>query len=111
LREEDINELEKFIGGEVSKTGSKWSIKREVFPQIFVEITFDKDRNTLDIAYSGKNLTKIGSYNIELIGAFTINHILRYITIKNQDKKLPNICYQMFSRLFTKEKGWSHRTS
>lgn len=108
LKEEDADELGKFIGGIVSKTGPKWSIKREVLPQIFVEILFDKDKNTLDIAYSGKNLTKIGSYNIELIGTFTINHVLRYITIKNQDKKLPNICYQMFSRLFTKEKGWNH---
>ncbi|MGQ9721510.1 MAG: hypothetical protein ACUVXA_09345 [Candidatus Jordarchaeum sp.] len=109
LEEEDVNELGKFIGGEVSKRGSNWSIKKEVLPEIFIEIIFDKGKNMLDISYSGKNLTKIGSYHIELIGVFTINHILRYITIKNQDKELPDICYKMFSRLFTKEKGWDHR--
>ncbi|MEM3587274.1 MAG: hypothetical protein QXO71_08145 [Candidatus Jordarchaeaceae archaeon] len=109
LREEDINELGKFVGGEVLKTGLTWNIKKEVFPQINVEIIFDKDKNMLDVAYSGENLTKIGSYHIELISVFIINHILRYITIKNQDKKLPNICYKMFSRLFTKEKGWDYR--
>ncbi len=109
LEEKDVNELGKFISSEVSKMGSNWSIKKKVFPEIFIEIIFDKGKNMLDISYSGKNLTKIGSYHIELIGVFTINHVLRYITIKNQDKKLPDICYKMFSRLFTKEKGWDHR--
>jgi hypothetical protein len=109
LVEEDIDGLGKFIGGEVTKTGSKWRIKKRVFPEIFVEVTFDEDKNILDTSYSGKNLTKIGRYHIELIGTFTINHILRYITIKNQGKELPSVCYKMFSRLFIKEKGWNHR--
>ncbi|MFB0559963.1 MAG: hypothetical protein ACETWM_01840 [Candidatus Lokiarchaeia archaeon] len=106
---EDINELGKFLGAEVLKTDSIWSIKKEIFPEIFIDIMFNESKNVLDLSYSGKNLTKIGSYQIELIGVYLINHILRYITIKNQDKELPDICYKMFSRLFTKEKGWIYR--
>lgn len=109
LVKEDVNELGKFLGAEVLKTDSIWSIKKEMFPEIFIEIRFDVSKNMLDLSYSGKNLTKIGSYQIELIGVYFVNHILRYITIKNQDKELPDICYKMFSRLFTKEKGWIYR--
>ncbi len=109
LEKKDAEELGKFIGGEITIRGSNWNIKREVLPEIFVEVTFDKGKNMLDTSYSGKNLTKIGRYHLELIATFTINHILRYIALRNQDKKLPTICYKMFSRLFTKEKGWNHR--
>ncbi|MFX1277214.1 MAG: hypothetical protein ACFFBP_18215 [Promethearchaeota archaeon] len=108
LKEEDKDKLAKFIGAKVWKTANGWRIKREIFPQIFVELIWSKE-NGLDISYSGANLEKISSYHIELVGIFLINHILRYITINNLDKELPDICYIMFSRLFTKEKNWEHR--
>jgi len=110
LTENDKNTLANFIGGKVWRKMDGWKIKREVFPKIFIEITWN-NQDGLDIAFNGDNLPQnIGSYHIELLGIFTINHILRYITINNDDKDLPDICYIMFSRLFTKEKGWEHRT-
>ncbi|MFX1496639.1 MAG: hypothetical protein ACFFBH_03845 [Promethearchaeota archaeon] len=110
LDENDRESLEKFIGARVWQTTNGWKIKREAFPEIFIEITFDK-QNGLDISFSGRNLSKnIDSYHVELIGIFTINHILRYITIQNKDEELPDICFMMFSRYYTKIKDWIHRT-
>lgn len=110
LDEKDRKPLEKFIGARVWRTTNGWKIKREAFPEIFIEVTFDK-QNGLDISFSGKNLSKnIDSYHVELIGIFMINHILRYITMQNKDEKLPDICFMMFSRYYTKMKDWTHRT-
>ncbi|MHA1343283.1 MAG: hypothetical protein ACTSQG_04820 [Promethearchaeota archaeon] len=108
LKEEDKNELATFMGAKVWKTSNGWRIKREIFPEIFIELVWDYKKG-LDILFSGNKLENLSSYHAELVGIFTINHILRYITIKNEEKELPNICYIMFSRLFTKEKGWNHQ--
>jgi hypothetical protein len=109
LKKVDKKPLEEFLDAKVWKITTGWRFKKEVFPEIFIEITYDENSGELDISYSGNNLEKMGSYHMELIGIFIINHILRYITINNQDKDLPDICYMMFSRLFTKEKGWVYR--
>ena len=66
-------------------------------------------KDGLDILFKGKNLKDISSYHVEFLGIFVINHILRYITLQNEDEDLPDICYIMFSRLFTKKKNWDHR--
>ncbi len=110
LVEKDLEKLAEFIGAKVWKTKGGWKIKRQIFPKIFTEITWDY-QNGLDISFFGDNLSKnISSYHGELIGIFTINHILRYITIRNEEKDLPDICYMMFSRHYTKAKNWNHRT-
>ncbi len=109
LKEEDKDDLAKFIGARVWKTTEGWRIKREMLPKMFAEITWTEQAG-LDIAFSGDNIDKLGSYHAEFVGIFTINHILRYITIKNEEKDLPDICRIMFSRMFTKDKGWEHRT-
>jgi len=109
LIEEDREGLAKFMGAKVWKTTDGWRIKREFLPKIFAEITWNSEKG-LDIAFSGDNLKDMGSYHAEFLGIFIINHILRYITIQNEDKELNDICYIMFSRMFTKEKDWEHRT-
>ena len=108
LKKENIMGLKKFLGAEIKKNSIEWKIKKEIFPKIFIEILYNVS-DKLDISYSGKNLKKIERYHIELIGIFIINHILRYITISNQHKKLPEICYMMFSRMYSKEMGWKYR--
>ena len=109
LKADDKDRLASFLGARVWKTNEGWRIKKEIFPKIFVEIIWN-NLNGLDIAFSGKKLENISSYHAELVGIFIINHILRYITVNNQDKELPDICYIMFSRFYTKEKDWEHRT-
>lgn len=109
LKDRDKDDLAEFVGAKIWKTQSGWRIKKEFFPQMFAEIIWTED-NGLDIKFSGENLKNMSSYHAELIGIFIINHILRYITIKNEDKPLPDICTIMFSRMFTKQKGWEHRT-
>ena len=109
LKNVDKDALSEFIGAKIWKTETGWRIKKEFFPKMFAEIIWTKE-NGLDIVFSGEKLVNMGSYHVELIGIFIINHILRYITIKNEDKALPDICHIMFSRMFTKQKGWEHRT-
>lgn len=111
LKESDKEDLTTFLGAKVTKLYDNWTIKKEIFPEIFIEIIWGKETG-LDIKFSGANLSKsIDSYHIEFIGIFFINHILRFITIHNIDKDLPDICYIMFSRYYTKNIGkWEHRT-
>ena len=108
LKEENKSELAEFIGAKVWKTTDGWRIKKEFFPQMFAELSWHIQEG-LNISFSGEKLKNMSSYHAEFIGIFIINHILRYITIKNEEKELPNICYIMFSRLFTKERNWDHR--
>ncbi len=109
LKDEDKEKLSAFLGARVQKTLDGWMIIQEIFPKIFTEITWDT-RKGLDIAFSGNNLAKrISSVHAELAGVFTINHILRYITLNNLEKNLPSVCFTMFSRYFTKQKNWDHR--
>ncbi|MFX0071629.1 MAG: hypothetical protein ACFFAO_11110 [Candidatus Hermodarchaeota archaeon] len=108
LTDNDKDPLSTFIHGKVWKTSNGWRIKKEFLPKMFVEIIWDK-QNGLDISFSGENLKNMSSYHAELICIFIINHALRYITLNNEDKQLPDICYIMFSRMYTKEKNWNHR--
>lgn len=108
LKDDDIKDLAVFLGAIVWKTAKGWQIKKEVFPEVFVELEIDENCK-LDIKFSGSALSKkIGSYHVEFLGIFLINHILRYITLNNTEKELPDICYIMFSRYFTKMKNWKH---
>jgi hypothetical protein len=108
LKEKDQKKLASFLGARVWYTENGWRIKKEVFPGIFIEITYD-NQERLNIGYSGETLfKKVGSYHMEFLGIFLINHILRYITLNNMDKELPDICYIMFSRYYTKMKNWKH---
>ncbi len=111
LKESDKENLATFLGAEVRNLDNIWTIKKEIFPEIFIEIKWN-EKVGLDIKFSGDNLSKnIDSYHIEFIGIFFINHILRFITVNNIDKDLPDICYIMFSRYYTKNIGnWVHRT-
>lgn len=102
LIDEDKDELAKFLGAKVWKATNGWRIKKEMFPKIFIEIIWNEQLG-LDIAFSGDNLAKsISNYQAELIGIFTINHILRYIKTRNKGRELPEICSMMFSRYYTK---------
>jgi hypothetical protein len=109
LKEEDKKELISFIGANISISAHTWKFKKEIFPEIFIELSYDTIQKKLDISYSGENLEKIESTHLELIGGFLINQLIRYITMANQKKELPDICYMMFSRLLSKEKDWTYR--
>jgi len=111
LREEDIEPLKIFLGAEIWKINHQWKIKKEIFPKIFIEVIWDKE-DGLDIKFYGEKLEEnLDSYHAEFIGIFLINHILRFITVNNLEKDLPDICYIMFSRYYTKNIGkWDHRT-
>ena len=108
LKDSDVNDLAIFLGAIVRKKADKWQIIKEIFPGISIELTYNA-REKLNIAYIGEVLSKkVGSYHMEFLGIFLINHILRYITLNNLDKEMPNICYIMFSRYYTKMKNWNH---
>ncbi|MFX0022309.1 MAG: hypothetical protein ACFE9S_08270 [Candidatus Hermodarchaeota archaeon] len=110
LRDDEKEKLTDFLGAKVWKEEERWHIKKEFFPEVIIEIEWDA-QNGLDIKFSGNNLSRnIDSYHIEFVGIFFLNHILRFITVNNKDKDLPDICYIMFSRYYTKNIGkWEHR--
>ncbi|MFW9936236.1 MAG: hypothetical protein ACFFD5_01165 [Candidatus Thorarchaeota archaeon] len=108
IKESDKDPLAEFLSAKINRITDGWVIEKELFPEIFVELTWNTS-NGLDISFKGKNLKEISNYHVELLGIFVINHILRYITLHNEEKDLPVICYIMFSRFFTKEKNWEHR--
>ena len=67
LQEKDKDPLSEFIGGRVWKTNEGWRIKREVFPSIFIEITWNEQKG-LDIFFSGDKLSlNLSSYHVELV--------------------------------------------
>ena len=102
MKDEDKEKLSTFMGAKIQQTSDTWLIIREAFPKIFTEIIWNNTKG-LDVEFSGENLTKkISSVHAEFLGIFTINHILRYITLNNLEKDLPDICYTMFSRYFTR---------
>jgi len=109
LKEDDKEKLSAFLGAKVWKLENGWRIKKEFFSEIFIEIIWDK--LVLDIKFSGDKLSKnIDNYHVEFVGIFLLNHILRFITVNNMDKELPDICYIMFSRFYTKNIGnYDHR--
>ncbi|MHA2184064.1 MAG: hypothetical protein ACXAAI_03610 [Promethearchaeota archaeon] len=110
LRDDDQKELGIFIGAKVRKTINGWRIKKEIFPEFFIEILWDNDTG-LDIHFEGEKLAEnLDIYHTEFIGIFLLNHSLRYITEKYIDNDLPDICYIVFSRYFTTQKSWDHRT-
>ncbi|MHA2034973.1 MAG: hypothetical protein ACW98X_00980 [Promethearchaeota archaeon] len=111
LGETDITPLMNFLGADVKIIDNQWRINKEIFPKIYAEVIWDKE-DGLDIRFYGDNLiTNLDSYHAEFIGIFFINHILRFITVNNLDTNLPDICYIMFSRYYTKNIGkWDHRT-
>ena len=112
LKNSDVKDLAVFLGAIVRKKAEKWQIIKEVFPGISIELTYDTQDKLLNISYTGEKLSKkVGSYHMEFLGIFLINHILRYITLNNLDKELPDICYIMFSRYFTKMNNWDHNLS
>lgn len=110
LKRDEKEKLASFLGATVLEKDGSWRIKKEIFPKIFSEIYWN-GKDGLNIQFSGDNLTKnIDNYHMELVGIFMLNHILRYITINNSNKDLPDICYIMFSRFYSKNIGnWDHR--
>ena len=83
LKDEDKEKLSTFMGAKIQQTSDTLLIIREAFPKIFTEIIWNTTKG-LDVEFSGENLTKkISSVHAEFLGIFTINHILRYITLNN----------------------------
>ncbi|MHA2008806.1 MAG: hypothetical protein ACXABO_10040 [Promethearchaeota archaeon] len=110
LKSDDQEKLSSFLGATITEKDGKWQIKKEIFPKISTEITWDK-KEGLNIEFSGENLSKnIDNYHVEFVGIFVLNHILRFITVQNDHKNVPDICYIMFSRFYSKNIGkWDHR--
>jgi hypothetical protein len=109
LKKEDDKSLTDFLNAIVKINTDRIKIEKEILPHIIITVTWTQEKG-LDILFAGEKLPEnLSNYHVELLGIFLINHVLRFITIKNEGRKLPDICYIMFSRYYTKEKGWSHR--
>ena len=57
LKDSNQTKLASFLGAKVWNTENGWRIKKEVFPGIFIELTYDAHEK-LNIAYTGEALSK-----------------------------------------------------
>jgi len=99
---EDLYPLTEFLGGKLINK-KPWTIHKEIFPGIIIEINFTKNQELIPII-KGKNSKFLENYEKDLLRILTINHILRYIIIKYDERDLPEICKIMFARGYLKKK-------
>lgn len=88
-----MKELSDFLGSTRKKTDTGITFHKEIFKGVEVEIALD---DGFDISFSGDNLDKMTGRDLDSYSIFLINHIIRFIAIKNEDKDLPDICLKVF---------------
>lgn len=95
---ESVEEVAEFIGGEVCNLNIKcdWAIKKEFFPEVEAYFLYNHADEefppSLSVIFSGERIKQVKGDDLATLVISTINHILRYIKIKNPDKNLPEIC-------------------
>lgn len=88
-----MKELSDFLGSTHKKTDTGVTFHKEIFKGVEAKIVLGKDFN---IDFSGDNLDKLTEHDLDFLSVFLINHIIRFIAIKNEEKDLPNICRKVF---------------
>lgn len=89
----EMKELSDFLGSTHRKTDTGVAFHKEIFKGVEAEIALEDD---FDISFSGDNLDKLTGHDLDFLSVFLINHIIRFIAIRNEEKDLPNICRKVF---------------
>ena len=96
VKDEDLDELAKFVGGIAGKTSNEWTLSKNYFQGIEITLIFDKSTKNIDFKYAGKNLERINNYAKDQMAIFLMNHCIRFISSKHGIKE-PGIVKKMFS--------------
>ena len=96
VKDEDLDELARFVDGIAGKTSNEWTLSKNYFQGIECMLVYDKSTNNIDFKYAGKNLEKINNYAKDQMAIFLMNHCIRFISSKHGVKE-PAIVKKMFS--------------
>ena len=102
IEDEDLYPITEFISGNLINK-NPWIINKEILPGIIVEIIFTKNQELIPLI-KGNNSKFLENYEKDLLRILIINHILRYIIIKYDERDLPEICKKMFAPGYLKQK-------
>jgi len=96
VKDNDLEELAKFVGGIAGKTADQWTLSKNYFQGIETTLIYDKSTKEIDFTFSGKNYKKINNYAKDQMAIFLMNHCIRFISSKHGIKE-PAIVKKMFS--------------
>ena len=100
---EDIPNIAEFIGGTFVKNKDYWELNKEIFPEITIRIKYTENHELMPLIF-GEKSNMLENYEKDILKILTINHILRYITIKYDERDLPEICKKMFASGYLKKR-------
>ena len=96
IKDENLDELARFVGGIAGKTENEWTLSKNYFQGIELILIFDKSTKNIDFKYTGKNLERINNYARDQMAIFLMNHCIRFISSKLGVKE-PSIVKKIFS--------------
>lgn len=100
--DDDIQIIVDFIGGTVVKEESWMNMYKQMYPGVTLLIKFTED-HTIEPVITGNNSFFLEDYEKDILKILVINHILRYITIRFDERDLPEICVKMFPKGYFKK--------
>lgn len=93
--DEIMNDLASFLQGHFEKEDQGIILWKEFFPEVNVGIELDEG---VDFRFEGGKTDRLADYELNSLGVFALNHIIRYITSCCEDEDLPEICRKVFPR-------------
>lgn len=94
--EEEMDKLEKFLGGRLTSKNSKKILEKEFFQNVSVRINIVDDE--LEGLYLQDETDRMADYEKDALIVYTLNHIIRFITQGHPDRDLPEFCNKVFPR-------------
>ncbi len=91
---ETMNDLARFLGSRFESSDGKTILWKEFFPEVKVGVELKEE----EFIFKGKKLEKLTGYELSSLGAYTLNHIIRYIANVREGEDLPEICRKVFPR-------------
>jgi hypothetical protein len=94
---EDPQNVADFIGGavEAARSDEKWSIVKELFPEIKVHVLFRSDDEfgeRLEAFFSGERIRNFPGEDLAELAVAVVNHMIRYVRSTTPEDRLPEIC-------------------
>ncbi|MHA1268173.1 MAG: hypothetical protein ACTSPY_00175 [Candidatus Helarchaeota archaeon] len=102
LKNDDLNDLAIFIGGDLIVEDNNWSIQKKIFQGFHILLTYYYNNKILDIEYRGRTIEFLNNYSRDQLGIFLLNHCLRFLLLTYPDIEFLKIVKQTFSYSYLK---------
>ncbi len=91
--DETINDLASFLGSDLKQKESGVVLSKEFFPDVNIEVELGEG---IDFIFDGENIVRFTNYELNSLGVYVLNHIIRYISNVCENKDLPEMCRKVF---------------